>query len=225
MWHGGGHNAPVHPVTRRTLVATAPAGVAIAVFGTIFGALFRPLGGTLVTLLMSALVFSGALQFTVASLLVAGGGPPAILAAAVMLNLRHLLLGAALRPRLRGKRTRRALVASLLTDEAAGFALAEQEDADRALLVAGIVCYVSWQLGTVLGLVGASAPGFQQAAGAVFPVLFIGLSALAATARDHVVRALAAALFTLAVALAWPAARSLAPALAAVVVSLPGRSS
>ena len=53
-------------------------------------------------------------------------------------------------------------------------------------------------------------------------VLFIGLAALAATRRSHVVRALAAALLTAAVALLLPDLRMLAPVVAGVVVALPG---
>jgi len=59
-------------------------------------------------------------------------------------------------------------------------------------------------------------------AGAIFPVLFIGLGALAVTRFSHAVRAVAAALLTAAIAFAWPDLRVVAPVVAAVLVSLPG---
>jgi len=60
-------------------------------------------------------------------------------------------------------------------------------------------------------------------AGAIFPVLFIGLASLAATRRSHVVRAVAAATLTAAVAVWLPELRMLAPVIAGVLVALPGR--
>jgi predicted branched-subunit amino acid permease len=64
----------------------------------------------------------------------------------------------------------------------------------------------------------------EGAAGAVFPVLFIGLAALAATRRSTIVRAVAAAGLTAALALAVPDLRMVAPVIASVVVALPGRA-
>jgi predicted branched-subunit amino acid permease len=77
-------------------------------------------------------------------------------------------------------------------------------------------------VGTVVGVLGGGLAAVESLAGAIFPVLFIGLASLAATRRSHVVRALAAALLTAAVALLLPDLRMLAPVVAGVVVALPG---
>ena len=215
---------------RAIVATTAPAAVAIAVFGTLYGAAAQPLMGTGTTIASSLLIFSGALQFALVGLLSAGAAAPALLLTATSLNLRHVVMGAVLRPRLGGSRLRRAGLAFGLLDETFGFAIAADEARKRAagpgpeptLLVSGIVCWLAWQVGTIIGVLGAGLSGVEGLADALFPVLFIGLAALAATSKATVVRALAAALLTAAFALAFPDARSLAPVLAGVLVALPG---
>jgi hypothetical protein len=59
----------------------------------------------------------------------------------------------------------------------------------------------------------------------MFPVLFIGLAAIAATRRDLLLRAVAAVALTLVLSVFMPWARGLAPVLAAVIVALPERDS
>ena len=181
--------------------------------------------GSPMTLLSSAIVFSGALQFTVAGLLLAGAGAPALLAAAVTLNVRHVLLGAVLRPRLHSSPLKRAGAAWFLLDETVGLALTREGDAARILWRAGPVCYVAWLGGTAVGLVGGSVDALQSGAEAVFPVLFIGLAALSCRNRSGAVRAVAAAVVTGVIALVWTDVRSLAPVLAALVVAIPGGDS
>jgi predicted branched-subunit amino acid permease len=171
------------------------------------------------------------MQFAMVALLAAGGGLLALLLTAGTLNLRHLVLGAVLRPRIDASPLRRALMAFFLVDETFGFAIAAGSAADargtslateRTLLVSGVVLYPAWIVGTVIGVLGGALPGVERAAGAVFPVLFIGLAALAATQRSHVLRAVAAAGLTAALALAVPDLRMVAPVIASAVVALPG---
>lgn len=218
---------------RATLVTSLPAAAAILVFGTLYGAAARAILGVPLTLASSLLVFSGALQFAILALLSAGATTLPLVLIAVALNLRHLILGAVLRPRLEGSRLRRAALAFFLVDETFGFAIAAGHVAKRAgepvgavtertLLVAGLTCYVAWQVGTLIGVLGVGLAVAENVAGAIFPVLFIGLGALAVTRRSHVVRALAAALLTAGIAFAWPDLRVVAPVVAAVLVALPG---
>jgi predicted branched-subunit amino acid permease len=94
---------------------------------------------------------------------------------------------------------------------------------ERTLLVAGLTLYVAWLAGTLVGVLGGGLTAVESAAGAIFPVLFIGLAALAATRRSHVIRALAAAVLTALVAWLLPGLRMLAPVVAGVLVALPGR--
>src|SRR5688572_13123796 len=106
----------------RSIVATClPAALAIAVFGALYGAAARPLIGPEMTVAASIVVFSGALQFAIVGLLAAGAMAPALILTAVILNLRHVVLGAVLRPMLSRSRVRRALQSWFLVDETFGF--------------------------------------------------------------------------------------------------------
>ena len=211
-------------VIRGILVTSLPVAGAIAVFGTLYGAAARPLIGTSLTIASSIFVFSGALQFAIVGLLSAGAAAPALLLTAGTLNLRHVVMGAVLRPRIGGSRVRRAGLAFTLLDETFGFAVAAPEEAgaERMLFVSGIFCYLAWQAGTVLGVLGAGLGGVERLADAVFPVLFIGLASLAATTGNLVLRALGAAALTASVAWFLPDFRSVAPVIAGGLVALPG---
>jgi predicted branched-subunit amino acid permease len=219
---------------RSVLVMSLPAAAAIGVFGTIYGATARTFLGLPLTIISSIIVFSGSLQFTMVALLAAGAGAAPILLAACVLNLRHLVLGAVMRPRLDASLLRRALLAFFLVDETFGFSVAagdaqprEQRSAvtERTLLATGLVCYVAWIIGTVIGVLGGGLPGVERVAGAVFPVLFVGLAAMATGTRSQLARAMAAAALTIAIGLALPEWRMVAPLLAGVLVALPGRDS
>ncbi|MGH7277469.1 MAG: AzlC family ABC transporter permease, partial [Candidatus Rokuibacteriota bacterium] len=125
---------------------------AIAVFGTLYGAAARPVLGVPLTIASSVFIFSGALQFALLGLLSAAAGPPALLLTAGTLNLRHLVLGAVLRPRIGGSRLRRAGLAFFLLDETFGLAVAAEQSAardgraasaaaERTLVASGVVCH------------------------------------------------------------------------------------
>ncbi len=209
---------------RATLVAVVPLAGAIALFGVVFGAASRPVFGTGLTLATSALVFSGVVQFTVAGLAFGGASSLAILATAALVNARNLALGAVLRPHLRGGPVRRAGLAWFVIDETVGLALTRRDHAARTLLIGGVVCYVAWLAGTVVGVVGGGVvPGVAALAAAVFPVLFVALAAMAATSMSLVHRSLGAAAVTVMLAFAWPAGRAIAPVIAAIVVAFPGQ--
>jgi predicted branched-subunit amino acid permease len=219
--------------TRAILATCLPAAAAVLVFGTLYGAAARAILGVPLTLASSLFVFSGALQFALLALLSAGATTLPLVLTAIALNLRHLVLGAVLRPRIEGSRLRRAALAFFLADETFGFAVAAGNAAERAgkpagvvaertLLVAGVTLFFAWQVGTVIGVLGVGLAGAENLAAAIFPVLFIGLGALAVTRRSHAVRALAAALLTAGITFALPDLRVLAPVVAAVLVALPG---
>lgn len=195
---------------------------AITVFGIIYGSLARPVIGPVPTMLSSLFIFSGAVQFTIIALLSAGAATGAVVAGVMTLNLRNLLLGAVLRPRIHMSRLGRAGLAWFLLDESAGIAIASEDDAAETLLVSGVMFFLAWQLGTVLGLIGASAEAVRTAAQSVFPVLFIGLAALSCRSRSVAVRALIAAGIAAGGAILWPDGRGIVAVVAAVAVSVPG---
>jgi predicted branched-subunit amino acid permease len=207
---------------RMMLAAAAPPAAAILVFGAIYGSLARPLLGVGGTVLSSLLIFSGAVQFTIAALLLAGASVGALIAGSLTLNVRNLLLGAVLRPRLVHGPGARAALGWFLTDESAGLALTSDDDAGRTLIVSGLLFYTAWQIGTALGLLGASLDAVRDAAEAVFPVLFIGLAALSCTTPSIALRALGAAVATAVGVLLLPDGGALAAVAAALVFAVPG---
>lgn len=200
--------------------ALLPLAAAIFAFGTIYGALQGPVAGAARTLAASALIYSGVAQFATAGLVGAGAGAGAVILTVLAVNLRHVLLGAALRQRLPEPAGRRAALAFLMIDETVGLALASTTDVRRRYLVAGIVCYSAWLTGTAAGLFAAGSLATPLVADAVFPVLFTGLAAVTAGTRPAFLRALLAVPVLLAVSWALPAAAPLAPLPAAVAVAL-----
>ncbi|MDQ3619870.1 MAG: AzlC family ABC transporter permease [Actinomycetota bacterium] len=72
-------------------------------FGVIYGSLIGPEIGATATMVSSLVIFSGSVQFTLA-----GYSPRvrvgALIAGAATLNLRNLVLGAVMRPRIAGGR-------------------------------------------------------------------------------------------------------------------------
>jgi predicted branched-subunit amino acid permease len=207
---------------RRTILAALPPAAAIAVFGVVYGSLAKPLMGTTTTILSSLLIFSGSVQFTIVALLTSGAGSAALLAGATTLNLRNLVLGAVLRPRISGGPLRRAMAGWFLTDEAAGLALMSTRDASRVLIVSGSMFYVSWQIGTALGVLGASLETLSETAASVFPVLFVGLAAAVCPSWSVAARACAAAVIAGVAAWLWPGSQGIAAVVAAIAVSIPG---
>ena len=128
--------------------AILPVAGAVGVFGAIYGAAAQPVLGAPLTLLSSVVIFSGAAQFSMVGLLAAGTSPVAVLGAVAVLSLRHLVLGAAIRPAMRGGPARRALAAWFVLDETVGLALAEPADAARTYVRAGWAFAAAWLAGT-----------------------------------------------------------------------------
>jgi len=128
--------------------------------------------------MVSLLVFAGASQFALVGLL-AQGTPPLLAAGlGLLLNLRHAFYGPALRPYLRGG----PLEAFLLTDEVFALALKTlphlpEEERRAHFLGLGLGAYLSWNLGTLLGSLGAEGlKGLSQAFGFALPALFFLLA-------------------------------------------------
>src|SRR4051794_20380874 len=128
--------------------------------GVAFGVLARPVMGAIAPIVMSVLIFSGAAQFTVLSVLAAGGGAAAAIGAGAMMNARWLAMGFAVGPSLQGGPIARALRGQTIVD--ASFALSSRGDGsfDQDQLVGATVPQASsWMLGSVVGVVWGSALG------------------------------------------------------------------
>jgi branched chain amino acid efflux pump len=157
-----------------------PFALAVVVFGASFGVLARSAGmGSLAPVVMSATTFAGSAQFAAVSILGAGGGVAAAVAAAVLLNARYGPMGLAAAPAFRGPRARRLAEAQLVVDEA--WALSSDRGRfDRHVLIgAGLLLYAAWVSGTAVGVLAGEALGDPEALGldAAFPALFLALLA------------------------------------------------
>lgn len=158
---------------------TLPLGVAVFGFGISFGVLARASGmGTLAPVVMSATTFAGSAQFAAVSVLGAGGGVAAAVAAAVLLNARYAPIGVSVAPYLTGPWWSRFLHGQLIVDESWAIAAEGEGRFNTKVLVgAGLTIYVAWLVGTVLGVAFGDLIGDPARLGldAAFPALFLAL--------------------------------------------------
>ena len=157
-----------------------------------FGVAARAAGlNAIEAVVMSLVVFSGASQFALVGLVVAGASWFVMAAISLVLGARHVLYGPSLAPHLRGMTTCRAAATAFgLTDEV--FAVAVTKLAERRpveptsgtdfgyLLGLGAGAYVSWALGTWIGAVAGVAvevalPSLSPALSFALPALFVAL--------------------------------------------------
>ncbi len=159
--------------------AVLPIAVTVPLFAVSLGVLARAADiGIAATIVMSATMFAGSAQFALVSILDEGGGVVAAAAAALLLNARYGAIGISVAPLFRGSRARRLVEAQLIVDESWALSARPDGSYDRRILIgAGLTLYVSWVLGTVLGVVGGSFLGDPGRLGldAAFPALFLAL--------------------------------------------------
>jgi 4-azaleucine resistance transporter AzlC len=158
--------------------AALPLILPTAAIGISFGVLARPLMGGVAPIVMSMIVFSGAAQFAALTVLTAGGGVVAAIAAGMLMNARWLPMGFAVGPFLARPRLTRVLQAQGIVD--ASFAMASRGDGtyDRGVMIgATLVQWPSWVGGTVLGVLFGSALGDPKALGldAMFVAFYVAL--------------------------------------------------
>lgn len=136
------------------------------------------------TQLVSALVYAGASQFALVTLLAAGASPWSVAGAVAAMNLRHLFYGPALLSQMPpgGERLPRPLLAFGMTDEV--FALASgcvsPRHGERWLLGVQAAAYGAWLAGTAAGAFAsawgaARWPAVDAGLAFVLPALFIAL--------------------------------------------------
>lgn len=169
-------------VRRRPIRANAIGiGVATGAYGLSFGAISIASGLSIwQAQSLSLLMFTGASQFAIVGVLGAGGGIVAAVLAAWFLGIRNGLYALHLAPLLDVVGWRRAAAAELTIDESTGMALANEDEptlARYAFWATGLSVYILWNLGTLLGAVGASMLSNPAALGldAAIPAGFIAL--------------------------------------------------
>ena len=215
---------PIRFELRRGAITAVPLAIAVGLFGVSFGVLAASAGGmgVLAAIVMSMTTFAGSAQFAAASVLAGGGQPLAAIAAALLLNARYLPIGVSVARFLPGGRLGRFVQAQLVVDESWAIAAAGEGRFDPHRLVgAGLVIWLAWVGGTVIGVVGGAALGDPAALGldAAFPALFLALLVPQLASR----RAVVAALLGSAIAVGLvPVAPPGVPIIAAAAASLVG---
>jgi 4-azaleucine resistance transporter AzlC len=178
---------PWGKVDRKLLRAVTPIAVATGIVGVSFGAIAVTAGiPSWLAILMSLLVSSGGSQFVFMGVVAAGGAPFAAVVAGLVLNARHLPFGLAVADLLGSRLPARLFGSHIMFDESVAFALAHRENgrAKVAYWTAGIVLYLCWNIGSLVGVLVGTSMGDPAMFGvdAAFPAGILAL--LLPTLRD-----------------------------------------
>jgi 4-azaleucine resistance transporter AzlC len=225
-WHADGVAVLPETTPRARFRSGLRAGVPFAAAGFLLSLSFGVLGveagmSVLGATLMSLVVFAGSAQFASISILAAGGGMGAAVAAAAMMNSRFLPMGLALGPSLPGGPVRRALSGQAMVDSSWAMAARGDGTFDRHFLWGHTaVQYVTWSLGTLTGaLVGDVIDPRAWGLDAIFPTFFLAILLGEVQTREALGVALAAGGLALALVPVVPAG---VPVLLAGLVALRG---
>lgn len=169
--------------------ACIPVVISVAAYGVVWGVLARGTGLSLFeVILMSGLVFAGSAQFVALDLWTATPaslpiGP--LILAALIVNLRYLLLTATLRPLFRqDQQVKGALMMGIVSDETWAMTVGEMAKGRGSigfLLGGGVFAYACWMATTVIGHTLGSAIddprtyGLDFAFTATFLALLLGM--------------------------------------------------
>jgi 4-azaleucine resistance transporter AzlC len=197
--------------SRRRLLADS-AGIAVSAlgFGFVYGLSAREAGFLPIeAMAMSVIVFAGAAQFAAVGYIASGLAWPGIILLTALLNARHLLYSAALRPWLKDvPLPRRALIAHLLTDEAFALSISHfrriGRTDERGYWIGAIVAtFIPWNVATLAGvLLGAQIPDpARLGIDVIFPAAMIGLAVGLITGRRELTAAIVGAGVAVGVAL------------------------
>ncbi|NLE46583.1 MAG: AzlC family ABC transporter permease [Chloroflexi bacterium] len=159
-----------------------------------FGILAQKAGiSALNTISMSVLVYAGSAQLIAVGLFAAGASAASVILTTFVVNLRHLLLSAALAPHLkRWRKVELAVFAYELTDEtfvlhSTRFAAGRFDKTETFAI--NVSAQLSWVLGTGLGIaVGHAVTDIQRfALDYALPAMFIALLVMQLKNRVHII--------------------------------------
>jgi 4-azaleucine resistance transporter AzlC len=175
---------------KRGILATTPLMPGMVAFGLLYGMMARQVGfRPWEAWAMSLIVHAGSAQFTALGMWETAGGIPIILTTLIV-NLRHLLMGASVAPYLRGLSPLwKAVLALWMSDESYALAIAEYERGRGShwyFLGANVGIYLAWPTSGLVGaLLGTAIPDpAQYGLDLIFPLAFLGL--LTAFLRDRI---------------------------------------
>jgi len=168
---------------QRGFIAMLPLFPGLFAFGLLYGAMATHVGlAPWQAWAMSVIVFAGSAQFTAVGMW-NGAGAFAIILTTLIVNLRHLLLGASVAPYLRGLPMRwKVALAFWLTDESYALAITEYEKGSGShwyFLGNSLGVYFIWPIASILGAQFSAALPDPARYGLdlVFPLTFLGLLA------------------------------------------------
>lgn len=192
---------------RAALAEGWPVLTTVVVVGIPFGIVARQAGLSPVEIMaMSLFVFAGASQFAMVQLFTAGVAWPVIVGTVLLINLRHLLMAAALRPYFAHVSVARRLAAAyVLTDEAFAMAVGWFRRGRTELAyyaTFGVALYILWNAATVIGMLLGPSIGEPRRFGVDFAITatFIAIVVLGVRRRSDAIVALAAAVMASALA-------------------------
>jgi len=199
------------PLYRAALAAAWPICLGYIPIGLALGVLAQKAGlSPLATGFMSVMVFAGGSQFIAVAMLAAGATPVAIILTTFMVNLRHLLMSAALAQYLTEcRRSFLALFAYGITDESFAVNLGRFRDAGSwsplQALTLNQLANAVWVGSTVAGaLVGQLIPAQAFGIDYALTAMFLCLLVYQLRSRLHLFTALLAGAISLAAYLAFP---------------------
>jgi 4-azaleucine resistance transporter AzlC len=144
--------------------------------------------------LMSLLLYAGSAQFIFAGMFAAGSPMFSIIFTIFFVNIRHLLLSAAVSPFFRNYSVmKNVLIGSQLTDETFGVAInsltTDRKNNDKWMLGLNITAHVNWIAANIAGAYFGGWITSPESYGLDFalPAMFIGLLVLQVTSRKKVV--------------------------------------
>ncbi|AIQ76013.1 MULTISPECIES: AzlC family ABC transporter permease [Paenibacillus] len=143
--------------------------------------------------LISLILYAGSAQFIAAGMIAVSSSPAAIIITIFIVNLRHILLSAALSPYFRHlSPLRNMLVGSLLTDETFGVAinqaLNKQQISEKWMHGLNLTAYLNWFLANVAGAFLAQWISDPDQFGLQFalPAMFIGILVISMIDRNKI---------------------------------------
>jgi len=178
-----------------------PVFITALVVGITFGLTARQSGlGVVETSAASIIVFAGAAQFVMVDLLRTGAPAPLIVLTVLLLNARHVLMAAAIRPFLAtAPLVQRLGLAYVLTDEAFAMGIGHFRRGHRDLTyysVFGALLWCFWNAGTLLGAIFGADVEDPQRYGIDFAItaVFIAIVVIGVRHRTDAIVAIAAVL-------------------------------
>lgn len=167
---------------RGVVIEAITIGATTGAYGVSFGALSVTSGLSVwQTVALSALMFTGASQFALVSVLAGGGSAVAAVAGGALLGLRNMFYGLRIRQILQPSRLVAVPAAQLTIDESTAMVLAHYDRPEPRPALAfwstGVSVFVLWNLGSLIGALGASSIGDPQRWGldAAVPAAFLAL--------------------------------------------------